>query len=677
MFVRNAAINAIAYYINKCGFKEVKDGMYRPFRIMAKIIIFNFYKSMQIKSFSKIQPIINNNYCHKVTSTASCAQFDRSDFQISREMAEAIKIQKLSFRGAINSEKAVTTKDIYKKFLEQANNYTLEDIKEVYNNISKRVESKGIEASPQEIKYTMGLLTQYATPDGMVNLAKEAYKQVDTAFFKCDSPDTTQFMRYLQTKKEMLPEERYDTAKYSEEETKYSDYEDYEDFLSCQKHLKFTKKRLKNEQYKKYDDLYYFVDKKSMKYISGKDRRNLFDKNPIALCATGWDRGNNFLDPKIGFDELEKNAAEVIIGAKEKYPNEKFNTALNKFLNDEASEYAKNEGFKDIHFVSITPEDKTVEFEDILNNLNIKIPSEKQIEIVTDSIAEVFEEKNTSYQKKDDVVKSALLKYFYNTFNVFSPKTMAEDMKELYKKIEEVLPKGKSMDDVKIILPDMTKSYVYIIRQFASVNDIDPKNIHTGENCANLEEIQKKRIIASDYVFPYQDDVILSIDDNALSGTSIYGYGGNSFGYNHYPRDWYLNNTYIFGRLYATDTAEEKINELIASNKENHTSCEDKFVCVKQIKDNLLQVPYTEEEEKIVDKALDLYHTYWGTHGFQETKINTVFPMTAPDNNSGLANFLALQFFSDKNFIKEPTLDSDIRNLTFKKIEEKTKELNV
>ncbi len=53
LFVKNPAINAISYYIDKCGFKEIKDGMYRPFRMKAKKIK-KFIKRTEEKTGAKL-----------------------------------------------------------------------------------------------------------------------------------------------------------------------------------------------------------------------------------------------------------------------------------------------------------------------------------------------------------------------------------------------------------------------------------------------------------------------------------------------------------------------------------------------------------------------------------------------------------------------------------------------
>ena len=56
----------------------------------------------------------------------------------------------------------------------------------------------------------MGLLTQFANTEGIVKLAQASYNLMDTEFFQDDTSDLTQFARYLQVARSMLPEEKYD-----------------------------------------------------------------------------------------------------------------------------------------------------------------------------------------------------------------------------------------------------------------------------------------------------------------------------------------------------------------------------------------------------------------------------------------------------------------------------------
>ncbi|MBQ3642100.1 hypothetical protein II906_09290, partial [bacterium] len=134
---------------------------------------YNFYSPLKGKAQTK-----------NLSGTAVCEKPVKKDFPYN----DAYYVSNISFRSQKDKTKKISSKDLFLKFCEQANNYTEQDIEEVYNCIAAKLKAQKVQASPEEIKYTMELLTRYAKPKAIVDLTWRAVNTSDSNILNTDEP---------------------------------------------------------------------------------------------------------------------------------------------------------------------------------------------------------------------------------------------------------------------------------------------------------------------------------------------------------------------------------------------------------------------------------------------------------------------------------------------------------
>ena len=301
------------------------------------------------------------------------------------------------------------------------------------------------------------------------------------------------------------------------------------------------------------------------------------------------------------------------------------------------------------------------------DNLNVKIPSPNEIDTIIDSIAEVLQSSNPKCKGKKSIIKSAIAKYYYNNLQVCSQRKLSALMKTLYEEIQKNIPENASMDDVIFIIPNNKKSFLYITRQFASANNIPMKNI-ASDDCSTINEIEmayKRNPYNGEKV--YSDKIIVSVDDIAASGASILSDAYKGLGYDEKISSH--SNKYIFARLFTTNVSKALIDDRIKEiSKKFNLSSPDSFVYSEIIQNHDNEVSYTKEEKRILEIALSDFATLIGPLGYSQTGSGIVFPVMAPDNNSGLMEFIISKFLPNKYCIKNPISNYDLKHRVLEQI---------
>jgi hypothetical protein len=216
-------------------------------------------------------------------------------------------------------------------------------------------------------------------------------------------------------------------------------------------------------------------------------------------------------------------------------------------------------------------------------------------------------------------------------------------MKDLYKNIENSLPKGKTMDDVYYLIPELGRSFSYINYQYAMVNNIPAEKFIAGDVDRAEEEFEGK-------IFAYIDDI------SASGQTTLEELGGLNYkGLYHISDDMggliklttnEIQNQYFIGTIYTTQRAKSLTEDEI-EKRERTTPWGAK------IKDKLIITDFESEDEVIwSDKEKrdlrilkDLFDDFnHGNGGFQGLETKIIFPYMTPDSNAPILKFLAERF---------------------------------
>ena len=248
-------------------------------------------------------------------------------------------------------------------------------------------------------------------------------------------------------------------------------------------------------------------------------------------------------------------------------------------------------------------------------------PTKEQIKAVIKVIAENTANKNRG--ETTEYVQKLLFAYVDTMLRCYSVENFNELMKKQYSQIEKkVTELGKTMDDVRYVIPDDRKSFKLITAQFMKVNGI------SNEKC-----------VINNGDFPFEKDkVYVILDDFFGTGTSVttqefnYLQAFNKMYYDPHKRN---SINFIFSPILCDIKAVNTINNNIKS-------------CSRIGKDFLIADDITDyfADHTNKERLQTLYHL--GRLGFCDTMSCAVFPYSFPDNNSNFSSLFTYFFFPSK-----------------------------
>ncbi len=276
------------------------------------------------------------------------------------------------------------------------------------------------------------------------------------------------------------------------------------------------------------------------------------------------------------------------------------------------------------------PKLKDYSAKSIANIMRPEYPSKEQIYVLM-KVANEF------YSRLGDVspeyVNRLLSSYLENVLRCYSSEKLNEEFSKMYSLIEnKVSELGKSMEDVRYVIPDDQKSFKVITSQFMKVNNIS-----------------SDKLVLNDGSKPFEKDkVYVILDDYFGTGYSVMN---QQFNYVEVMENIYFTDdrdeyNFIFAPVLCSDQAKKNIGHQIAHYKRNNND----FLIVNDecsISDNLR----SELTLKDINKLRDMFTSL----GYGETFACTALPYSIPDNNTDFSQVFTYFFLPKVSGAKTPS----------------------
>ncbi|MBQ3640830.1 hypothetical protein II906_02720 [bacterium] len=464
----------------------------------------------------------------------------------------------------------------------QAMNITKADVKVMYDGISQMLESQNVKASEQDIKYAMKVLTQFANIQSFVKVDEQLDRGCTLKYYNGIPAGLSDFMNVLDDKKNLLSD----------------------------RYRGMTDKRVS----------YFFADKFTLDSLSPEDKDEILKYKPEIVYLTGFDCGINFFNQTANYSAFKTRIVSIISRVKENQGDKDFKTALIEQLNKDGEQYAREYGFKIDRFINID-DGRDADFGDIADNLNFKVPSAKEIDVLITALAEYIDNSETFlYRGRIETLKKALMKWYYTNIRVYSPKRINEGMRLAWQKIRSVIDSDNPEEEMLFVVQHSDKSDSYMTRHFAEANGINPQKIMSQSKFQRDFEKNK-----------YKTKYAVMVDDISASGSSLLSSVG-SLELNYGAKC-------LYSPLVITDKAAKKIINQIDDYNVNKQS---KLIINDYVKniDNL-DGEYTLEERRLLARLFDRKPSNIGRGGYSNTNTAVLFPVMTPDNNNTLMSLFA------------------------------------
>lgn len=218
----------------------------------------------------------------------------------------------------------------------------------------------------------------------------------------------------------------------------------------------------------------------------------------------------------------------------------------------------------------------------------------------------------------------AVLRYLNNSLECYSYQRIAKELKNLYQKIQSwVCKKGKTMEDVRFVVPYLDKSYSLINYMFACENDVSPD-----------------KFLAEDSVF-YENDndlIYVILDDCALSGDSILDISKIAI---------FNKHGFLFCPLIMSKSAKEKIEDL----QNVDIICENVHITLGDMINNRELICGSNLSDDDVDYLANMLRC-----GYDKGFCEVIFPYMIPDNCSDIIGVLGSYFLLNNSKKANKTL---------------------
>ncbi len=511
----------------------------------------------------------------------------------------AIKSYALSSIFA-TSQQNIKPEEISELLNKQALNITEEDVQKMFSEIKAIIEEEGISASDSEIKYAMKILTQYANISSFKKVDNLLSEKSKAKYFSTNSCGLSNFMYILDEKKKS-----------------------------------FANSNSNSDQSEKY----FFADKFSLNSLKESSYSEILRIKPHIVYLTGFDDGINIFNHTSDYSKFIENTANAIIQAKRKNQDkEDFKKTFIETLNDRGRQNALSNGLEIDTFLN--PDDgKDAEFSDILNNINLKVPSAKEVDVLVSALTDFITEFQPSLNFDKNVLKSALLKWYFQNLKLYSPKSINEGMKKIYSRVLNSLENENDKEDLILIVPYFHKSYSYMARHFAEANGLKENQIMDFENY--FEKLSQDK-------FNYRESIIrkptIIVDDISASGDSMLSCLGKIEKRNAIAKCFYTP-------LVITNSAAKQIREKIKDEELKHQS---KLLITDYIDDTILNLTghYTKEELKTLNLLFNLAPSGISGKGYGKSNTAAIFPVMTPDNDNTLTTLFADRLLLSPSAVK-------------------------
>lgn len=408
---------------------------------------------------------------------------------------------------------------------------------------------------------------------------------------------------------------------------------DTEKALSLNNALNYLKKRKNIDFGSSGDKKAFILDDFGLNYLENLKNEdfegfNALINNPDVkfVILDGWNSGINIYNANANIEDAVKNIFNKVKKLQLTIPSLSFEESVDSAINQDAVKQAKSLGITPIIINNSFVKDKSPSIKQVLLQLEPLNISKEKLNLTLESIAKALYEKEPA---KIEKAKYLLSEYFNIESDVYSPKSMADKLKNIYLIISDELKKsGKSLKDVYYIIPEKNKSFDQVSFQYAKVNGI-----------------KQDKFIYYDKFTPPSLDIpenatIVLLDDVIDSATSIIY---NKFNYERFIKNpENAKRNVFFAPIVCSKQGADLIYTEINKNKRAGL---DKLL----IKQEQIKIPFKEtafynklssEDKKITDNIL-------GDDGFGSA-LSIVFPYMGPDNNSEISYIL------NKNFVLTP-----------------------
>ena len=314
-----------------------------------------------------------------------------------------------------------------------------------------------------------------------------------------------------------------------------------------------------------------------------------------------------------GWGDLAEAANAVLKSQKE---------GKNPFVDDIKNDLKKLFG-ENIKINVVNNDCENIDEKIIAERLNPKTISKDYIKKIFNGISKYSASiLKTEYYNKNNIklldkeIQPALIKAFYPVVEIYSPRRIAKEMKELHKKIGKKLDKlGKNFDDVVFLTPDKEKSFGLISYQYAKVNNTDNLIVYPNYKDMNVDRDKTR------------GKVFLFLDDFSGSGQSFFK---KDLPYLKFKKR-YPANSIIFAPVAYTNEALKEAKESISDIQ--NRKYPDIFVGNTKIGD---LKPYL----ALLPSPQDYAIKFAKKNGYNAGANVIAFPHVIPDNCPDIAGML-------------------------------------
>lgn len=461
-------------------------------------------------------------------------------------------------RPSIRESTAIHLDNVYNKYRDSLQEISISDIQKAVDNIEKTTNY-----SREEILSTMQQATQFANMKSILQIGEALNKNnvhsiADSyCFYKDDE-------HYLVNDFGLSSNLRYliDDKKLSKLNEKNKNLAT---FLDNNK-LEIFEENPKNLEYIEYQD----------------------DSDIKYFILSGFDNGINFLNRN---KDLEATTRELL---------EK------KDIDSDIIKRTNNLGLNPIIIKNTNP--PTIE--NIYKQMRPEQMNKEELKALIDA--------TLIYRINDDRhvdLKDSIVQYLDNTLTVFTPESMANNLKNMHEDIINNLNKnGKTLDDAIFCLPKKRKSFSYINYQYQLVNNLNQNKFELMGDV--LDKLKNNEL---------QNKTIVILDDCAISGSSSVKAFAKLYGQEKLLKKQNVN--IIIAPMHITKKAEELITKQFKNFK-------------RQDIDSIISASKEENCWQKDIKSKFSLHCFLGECAYDlDADINDqkpciVFPYMSPDNNT-------------------------------------------
>ncbi|MCD8377835.1 MAG: hypothetical protein LUB59_03510 [Candidatus Gastranaerophilales bacterium] len=471
-----------------------------------------------------------------------------------------------------------TVKETYNIYKENLNELTIKDIHKSVENITANTKF-----TREEVLEAMQHLTQFASLRSVKKIG-QVLNQHDISLLGDTYKSISFWSKNKQIKKMGTPGDAgfNDTGLH-----KSLDY-------------LLNKKNISVLNFYKSDNVAIFLDENKISQMENLQKNNpaLFNEfihTPRFKFFTisGWDNGITFADRNVN---LEEKTVELLKTARDK--NISIKAAIDKPINDRIDKLGiipitiKNEGLANETCVykQLAPEKMT----------------ENEFFNIIDANSIVHSKGNTT---EDILNKSIAAEYVRNNMRVYTSEKLSKSLVKMHEKfVEYAAERQKTPDDIIYIMPDETKSYVFVNYCYQRVNKVPQERFKT------VSDIKRDKSCVKDKLVVFLDDSILSGD--SLSSIMLFDIVKSL-----------LKNSSgtVFSYICGSETAIKKYGR----NKSYD------LIVLDKVK-GTLRNSKNHGESPLLEKVI-------GPNGYDRSEsFCLMFPYMSPDNNSQLASNIAM-----------------------------------